>query len=147
MRVTRIRVGTTAALCALVAGIVFAPAAALGQSSAVDQYVPNPPPGGGEAPESGGGVGNPNNPGGGEGPTGGGGGENPAGAEGPAAGGAGPALAPSAGTGETDAGELPFTGYPVTALLLIVLLLLVGGLLVRFGPAGFDRIRGAYGSR
>jgi hypothetical protein len=150
---SRISIGTAIALCALVAGIVIAPAAASAQSSAVDQYVPGQPnpPGGGQGPESGGGGGGDNNPGGGggngggQGPAGGGGGGN--GDEGPAGGEGGPALSPSAGTGETDAGSLPFTGYPLTALLLIVLILLVGGVLVRYGPAGVERLRGAYDSR
>ena len=148
MRVERrITFRTAIALSALVAAIVISPAAAFGQSAAVDQYLPGNPPTGDENP-TGGGNNNNNNPGGGgdENPGGGGGGggdqEGVAGGDAP-----GPAFAPSAGTGETDAGSLPFTGYPLTGLLLIVLLLLVGGFLLRFGPTGIQRLRSAYGGR
>jgi hypothetical protein len=125
----------------------MAPTAALAQTSAVDQYAPNPPnpPVGGQNPDEGGG----NQPPGGGNPPGGGG-QNPAddGGGNPLATDdvAGPAFSPSVGTGQSDAGSLPFTGYPLTGLLLIVLLLLVGGLLLRFGPQGIARLRGAYGT-
>jgi hypothetical protein len=140
----RTTIRTAVALCALLAGIVIAPSAAFGQSAAADQYVPNAPAG--PSPDGDGGNQNPNGGGGGGGqnPAGGGGNENPSGAEAPDNG-AG-ALSPSAGTGESSAGELPFTGYPLTALLLVVLILLAAGLLLRFGPSGFERLRGANGT-
>ena len=113
------------------------PSSAFAQSAAADQYVPNPP-GGGQEPTGGGGGQNPTGGGGGQNPAGGGGGEE-------AAGGGGD-LSPSAGTGESDAGELPFTGYPLTALLLVMIFLVVAGLVIRFGPSGLDRLRGAGGA-
>jgi hypothetical protein len=130
------------ALSALVAGIVIAPSAALAQTAAADQYLPGTDtPGGGQAPEGGGGGGGQNPAGGG-----GGGGQEAAGGGDEAAAGGGAELSPSAGTGEADAGTLPFTGYPLTALLLVVIVLLVAGLLVRFGPEGLNRLRGADGT-
>lgn len=126
---------TVAALCALVGAFVLAPAASA-QSAGADQYTPNPP-GGGEEPEGGEG---------GQGPGGGGGG-NPGGDQGPTGGGGGnpgdtsDALSPTAGTGQTDSGELPFTGYPLTTVLLVVLALLIVGTLIRVAVASRDRIR------
>jgi hypothetical protein len=38
---------------------------------------------------------------------------------------------PSAGPGAPAGGELPFTGYPLTPLLLLLLILLAAGLLIR----------------
>jgi hypothetical protein len=40
-----------------------------------------------------------------------------------------------------DRGELPFTGYPLTALILLMLLLLLLGATVRMGLAARDRMR------
>jgi hypothetical protein len=50
------------------------------------------------------------------------------------------------GAAETDAGSLPFTGYPLTGLILAALLLLLCVLLLRIGFAVHDRIRGAHAS-
>ena len=66
-----------------------------------------------------------------EGGGGGGGNEDPD----EDAGGAGP-------TGDAD-GELPFTGYPLTSLLLLLLALLVAGLTLRAYLAIRGRVRGS----
>jgi hypothetical protein len=76
----------------------------------VDQYVPSPTP-----PGIGGGT---------QGAVGGG-------APLDADGGAGGSVAAETGSGSAGGGELPFTGYPLTPLLAIVIALLVAGLLLR----------------
>ena len=131
-RIRRNTVRSAIALCAVMAGIVTTPTVASAQVAAGDQYTPNPPSGG-EEPTGGGGGG------GGQGPGGGGGG-NGEGAENPAGGGGD--LSPAAGSAESDAGSLPFTGYPLTGVLLIALLLLMVGLVLRFARAG-ARLRSA----
>ena len=136
------------ALLALMTGIVMAPTGATAQVAAGDQYQPNPPGGGGQNPDGGGGGQNPGGGGGGQNPGGGGGGGgNPGGDDDLNAGGGdgaqspASALSPAAGSGETDAGELPFTGYPITWVLLVALILVGGGLLVKAGSAGWNRVR------
>ncbi len=114
-------------------GIVVAPAVAGAQTAATDQYTPGGG-GGGQNPDDGGG----NNPGGGggdENPADGGGG-NPDGAENPAAGGGG-----GGPTAEGSAGNLPFTGYPMTTLLWIVLALVVASGLLRAASGRSTRHR------
>lgn len=54
-------------------------------------------------------------------------------------GGAGPA-GPTGDAGDGD-GELPFTGYPLTSLLLLLLALLAAGLAVRSYLAARNRLR------
>jgi hypothetical protein len=118
------------ALVALVAGIVFAvPAANAQDVAAADQYTPSGGGGGGgQNPAGGGGHNGGGN--GGQNPAGGGGGaENPAGGGGavsPAGGGGGGE--PTATVGEKGGGGLPFTGYPLTPLVWIVIGLLVMGI-------------------
>ena len=74
--------------------------------------------------------------------TGGGGAETPAGGGGDA--GSPGGIPGSAGSGADLAGgtsgALPFTGYPLTPLVLILLLLLIAALTVRAGLAIRDRI-------
>ena len=48
---------------------------------------------------------------------------------------------PTAGAGGGTGGELPFTGYPLTPLLLILLLLLAAGLVIRAYVAARERWR------
>lgn len=74
-----------------------------------------------------------------EGPGGGGGGDDDGGPGGDD-GGAGPT---AGGDGDGD-GSLPFTGYPITDLLLLLALLLVAGLAIRAYLAIRDR--GEHGS-
>ena len=77
------------------------------------------------------------------GPGGGGGGDSdllPDGGEcenPPCDGGAGP----SAGAGDDGGGNLPFTGYPLSTLILILAALLIAGLAVRSYIAVRDRFR------
>ena len=136
----RFTVCSLAALLSLAVGIVVAAPAASDFLAAGDQYTPS---GGGQGPDSGGGQ-NPDGGGGGQNPAGGGGGgggENPAGGGGqnPAGGGGdqapanggGAGAGPTAATGETAAGDLPFTGYPLTPLLWLVIALVGGGLAFR----------------
>jgi uncharacterized integral membrane protein len=93
-------------LGALVAGILVAAPVAGAQVAGVEQYQPG---GGG-------------NQGAGDQGGSGGGGENPANASGEI---------PGAGAAESSTGDLPFTGYPLTALVLIVGILVTGGLVFR----------------
>jgi hypothetical protein len=88
-------------------GILVAAPAASGQA-AIDQYVPQGNPAGGSA----GAIGS----GGNLGPVGTGGGR---------------AIAAHTGKGTASGGDLPFTGYPVTPFVWIVLALLLAGALVR----------------
>ena len=130
----RFTVCSLVALASLAVGIVVAAPAASDLLAAGDQYTPggggaNPGGGGGSNPGGGGGGGGDNPAGGGGG--GGGGGDNPTGGGQNPAGGGGEATAPTAATGETDAGDLPFTGYPLTPLLWVVLGLVVAGLAFR----------------
>jgi hypothetical protein len=58
------------------------------------------------------------------------------------------AAAPGGSTSGAEAarGELPFTGYPLTPLIMLLLLLVLGGLLIRGFLAVRDRLRaGAHG--
>jgi hypothetical protein len=79
-------------------------------------------------------------PGGGVGPAGGSG-------TGPGGEGTGPAggelQANPAGTGESGGGELPFTGYPLTPLVLAVILLVVLGLAFRLTSEARQRFAAA----
>jgi hypothetical protein len=121
---------TVLASVALVVGLVFAaPAASAQDLAAADQYTPSGGGGGGQHPAGGGGHNGGGN--GGQNPAGGGGAQNPAnggGATSPAGGGGGE---PSATVGEKGGGGLPFTGYPLTPLVWIVVGLLVAGIAVR----------------
>jgi hypothetical protein len=66
-----------------------------------------------------------------------GGGENPGGG-----GGGGENAIPGSGGSSGDAGgTLPFTGYPLTSLLLLLLVLLAAGLTIRAYLAIRDRVR------
>jgi hypothetical protein len=87
--------------------------------AATDQYVQPPVPGGGTAGQVGGGG------------TGGTQGGADAGGVGAVAG----------ETGSGGGGTLPFTGYPVTALVIIALALLCAGILARLGLQAARRIR------
>ena len=109
-------------------GIVLAvPAANAQDLAAADQYTPSGGGGGGQNP-AGGGGGNHGGAGGAQNPTGGGGAENPAGGGGavsPAGDGGGE---PTATVAEKGGGSLPFTGYPLTPLLWIIIGLVVVGI-------------------
>lgn len=72
---------------------------------------------------------------GGAGPTGGAGQDGPDG--GTEAGG------PSATVAESGGGSLPFTGYPITPLVLLVIALVAVGLALRLGSKARDRFRAA----
>jgi len=71
------------------------------------------------------------------GPTGSTGTTGPTGVEGPTGAGG-----PSAGADANAAGTLPFTGYPLTALILLLLILLLVGIAIRAYLAVRDRIGG-----
>jgi hypothetical protein len=101
----------------LLAALVAAPHA--NGQAATDQYAPPTVPGGGTAGQVGGGGG------GSAGDTGGGGIGAVAGETGSGSGG----------------GTLPFTGYPVTAIVLIALALLCAGVLVRWAVHAARRTR------
>jgi hypothetical protein len=93
-------------------------ASAQEQRGASDQYEPNPPPPPNVLPESGGG--NNGNPNGDLGPDG------------------------NAGNGDDNGdgnGNLPFTGYPVTTLILLMLALVLVGTALRAGALAFKRAR------
>lgn len=79
-------------------------------------------------------------PGGGGDPAGGGDGDS--GDEGPAAGGGDSAgvQGPSADLSGGRGGDLPFTGYPMTALILLLVVLLLAGLGIRSYLAVRDRV-------
>jgi hypothetical protein len=94
------------AIALIAGGIVVAPTAASAQGGAADQY---------------GGVG----PAGGSGQDDGGQGSLPTGGAG----------GTEAGTGETGGGSLPFTGYPLTPLAALFLLLLAAGVIIRVASA------------
>ena len=49
---------------------------------------------------------------------------------------------PPGGAGE--GGELPFTGYPVTPLILLLILLLASGVMIRTYLAARDRLNGKH---
>jgi hypothetical protein len=70
-------------------------------------------------------------------PSSGGGGNQGSGEAGAIPGGGGPTAGEQAGA----KGELPFTGYPLTPLLLLFLILLVAGLTIRSYLAIRDRLR------
>jgi hypothetical protein len=121
------------ALVAMIVGIVLAAPAANAQDvAAADQYTPSGGGGGGQNPAGGGGHNGGGN--GAQNPAGGGGGggaqnpDNGGGAVSPAGGGG---AEPSATVGEKGGGGLPFTGYPLTPLVWIVVGLLVAGIAVR----------------
>ena len=105
--------------------LVAAPAAVAQEPAAISQYTA-------QQPTAGGGVA------GTEGEQGSGGTQNDNGTEVAGAGGA-------AGTGAVsgDDATLPFTGYPLTNAVWIVLLLVTAGLLVRLGAVGYQRMRRA----
>jgi hypothetical protein len=50
-------------------------------------------------------------------------------------------------TAGTSEGSLPFTGYPLTALLLLFVILLAAGLAIRAYVALRDRVAGEHGDR
>jgi hypothetical protein len=75
-------------------------------------------------------------PGGTAGAVGGGGSQNADGTNGAGIG----AVAGETGSG-SGGGSLPFTGYPVTAIVLIALALLCAGVLVRWATQAVRRIR------
>ena len=75
-------------------------------------------------------------PGGTGGVVGGGGSQNADGTNGAGVG----AVAGETGSG-SGGGSLPFTGYPVTAIVLIALALLCAGVLVRWATQAVRRIR------
>jgi hypothetical protein len=109
---------TRIASCLLVAVlglVVLAPAgaSAAGPPAAVDQYT---------------------------GPTGPTGGTGPQGGQG-AAGNAGAAGENAAAGGGGGGGKLPFTGYPLTTLLVIMAALMATGLIIRTGVAANDRLK------
>jgi hypothetical protein len=102
-------------------GILVAAPSASGQA-AIDQYVPQGNPAGGSGGASGslGSLGTP--------------------------GGAGShAVAADSGPGSSMGGDLPFTGYPVTPFVWVVLALLLAGALVRVTSPMLGR-RGARGT-
>jgi hypothetical protein len=101
----------------LLAALVVAPHAS-GQA-AINQYAPPEVPGGGTA-----------------GQVGGGGTQNADGTDGAGIG----AVAGETGSG-SGGGSLPFTGYPVTAIVLIALALLCAGVLVRWAVPAIRRMR------
>jgi hypothetical protein len=101
-------------LGALVAAILVAAPVAGAQTAGVDQYQPG---GGGQGEDQQG--------------QGGGGGD-----QAPTAGGGG---IPSTSGAESDAGELPFTGYPLTGLLVLVGILVAAGLTFRLATQLRDR--------
>jgi hypothetical protein len=88
-------------------GILVAAPSASGQA-AIDQYVPQGNPAGG----SGGAI-------------------APSDSLGPSGTGGSHAIAADTGRGSAKGGDLPFTGYPVTSFIWIVLALLLTGALVR----------------
>jgi hypothetical protein len=103
----------------LLAAMIVAPHA--NGQAALDQYQqPTVPGGGGTA-----------------GVVGGGGSQN---ADGTNAAGIG-AVAGETGSGSGGGGTLPFTGYPVTLLVLIALALLCAGVLVRWAVQATRRMR------
>lgn len=53
--------------------------------------------------------------------------------------GAGQADAVATETGSGDRGTMPFTGYPLTVLVILVGLALAGGIALRFAAPGLDR--------
>lgn len=98
--------------------VVAAPVATAQQPPGSDQYQPGPPPGP-----------SPDDTGGGPDGTGGG----------PAAGGG-----PSATVAESGGANLPFTGYPLTPLVLLLLAVLVTGLALRVAAKARERHRAAH---
>ncbi len=139
------------ALLALVGSIVVAVPVAAAQTAGIDQYQPNPGndggsggAGGGDGPGPGAGAEGPSGataPGGGTEASDGdasGGGSRAAGDDDDRSGGAAPT---SAGPAEGDLGDIPFTDYPMTPLLLAVILLLAAGLIARVATLAARRYR------
>ena len=135
---------TPLVLLALLASIVVAVPVAAAQTAGLDQYQPNPGGighhggSGGAGAGGGGGSGGgptaaagPESAGGSTGGSSGGGGGGGAGRAGGANGGGDTSVPTSAGTAEHPLGTIPFTDYPMTPLLLGVILLLVAGLIAR----------------
>jgi hypothetical protein len=106
-----------AAVCAL---ILFGPSTASASSAAVCDQYPDLP----QCQSAGGG--------------GGGGGTSPSGGDG--GGGGVPGSADTATGSAATAGELPFTGYPLTPLVLFLVILVTGGLTIRAYVAARDRL-------
>src|SRR4051794_30173829 len=106
------KMGVVSVVC-LVIGILALPAAALAQSSAADQYSPNIGTAGSTA------TGGPNakNKGGSNGDNGGLAGAQDTGGV--------------AGDAASGGGTLPFTGYPLTPLIIVIAILLAAGLAAR----------------
>jgi hypothetical protein len=123
LRFTHFRRALTICVALLfVTGLFAAPAASAATAAAVDEYLPNAP----------------GPPGGGKGPASGGHHAQQAGGQ--------SAFDPGAGTSGATAvagkqGALPFTGYPLTTLVLIVLALIATGLTIRLGVAAYSRLR------
>lgn len=118
VRTRRITVALAAALLAL--GMVFVLNASSASAQAVNcQYNPNLPQcdNGGNGPGNGGGNNHPGNDNGGEG-------GNPA----------------TGAIGGSDNGTLPFTGYPLSPLVLVLLILLIAGFTVRAYLAVRDKL-------
>ena len=145
---------TLLALLALVGSIVVAVPVATAQIAGLDQYQPNPannPPSGasnGGASEHGGGAGadasgdgssDTGTSAGAGGASGGDGGSAGSGSGGDRGGVVG--VPTSAGPAEGNLGEIPFTDYPMTPLLLGVILLVVAGLIAKLATYFAARYR------
>jgi hypothetical protein len=109
----RNRFFAVSALLALLGAMLVAAPVVTAQTGAGDQYNP-----GGTGPTNGTG----NGPGEGAGPT------------------ANQFQASPAGTGESGGGELPFTGYPLTPLVWIILALIAAGLTFRLVSEARERL-------
>ena len=116
------KVGILSVVC-LAIGILALPAAALAQSSAADQYTPNIGTAG--STNTGGPAVN-NNKGGSNGDNGLAGTQDAGGV---------------AGDAVSGSGTLPFTGYPLTPLILVIAILLAAGLAARAVAPQLDRRR------
>ena len=141
-------------LLTLLGSIVVAVPVAAAQTAGIDQYQPNP------GHDGGAGAGGDAEPGGPDGPAASGeeapsaGTATPSGGDDPAGGGAnseskpdgddnrgGSATPTSAGPAEGGIGDIPFTNYPMTPLLLAVILLLVAGVVARVATLAARRYR------
>ena len=117
------KVGVVSVVC-LAIGILALPAAALAQSSAANQYTPDIGTAG--STNTGGPAVN-NNKGGSNGKNGGLAGTQDTGGV--------------AGDAVAGSGTLPFTGYPLTPLILVIAILLAAGLAARAVAPQLDRRR------
>jgi len=110
----RNRLFAVLAALALVGAMLVAAPVVNAQTGAGDQYNP-----GGNGPDNGTGQG----PGEGAGPT------------------ANEFQASPAGTGESGGGELPFTGYPLTPLVWVIIALVLAGLAARLASEARQRLQ------